>query len=400
MEGDNFYLQNSDESEQLYLLDIPQCKPRAYAIFAHCFDCSTDSKTPDHISHSLRENGIACLTINFTAGCESKTNSENTATSSDVNDIINAASYLTEKYCVPQILIGHSLAGTAVLLAAGRIEGVKAIITIGAPFEPSNLINDQSDNGDIKYKFITIGESNIKIKPQFLEDIINSSLSDEIPNLNRALLIMHSPIDNVVSINDASLIFESAKHPKSFISLHNSDHMLSGTEDSIYAGNTISAWVSKYISPIEYQQEKLPANNYVVTKTKKESHKTDIFVGRHHLIADEPLSVGGSDKGPDPYDYLLASLGSCTSMTVMMYANRKGWNVDSVEVSLNHFKIHASDCKECESQTGKVDIIERNICFSGTFDEEQKKRLIDIADKCPVHRTLHSEIVVKTNIIE
>jgi len=211
---------------------------------------------------------------------------------------------------------------------------------------------------------------------------------------------MHSPVDNVVSIDSASDIFLNAKHPKSFISLDNADHLLSEQSDSIYIGKLISEWASKYIDINDEKKEILSKDNKVVVQTANNNLKTDIFVGRHHIVADEPKSVGGTDLGPNPYDYLLASLGSCTTMTLKMYANRKGWNLDSAKVILDQQKIYAKDCEECETEIGKIDYIEREIELIGDLDNDQRNRLLEIADRCPVHRTLHSEIVVKTKLLE
>jgi uncharacterized OsmC-like protein/alpha/beta superfamily hydrolase len=403
MESKKIYFNNRDGIRLSCSLEVPPRKPRAFALFAHCFTCSKNIKAAYHISHTLANRGIACLRFDFTGIGESEGNFENTTFSSDVNDIIDAAGYLFHQYESPQILIGHSLGGTAVLKAAGTIDSVKAVVTIGSPYDPSQvikLINEYSDNKVTKNNLVTLGEKKFLIKDQFLKDVNNSDISDDISNLRKALLILHAPLDNIVSVNNASQIFSAAKHPKSFISLHNSDHLLSDQSDSIYAAQIISAWTSRYISESKDENDIIPIDNKVIVQTSNQSLTTDIFSGSHHLIADEPVSLGGSDEGPNPYDYLLASLGACTSMTVMMYAKRKDWDLESVKVTLDHSKIHASDCKECETKTGKVDYIERNVEFIGKIDENQKKRLSEIADKCPVHRTLHSEIVVKTIIIE
>lgn len=396
-------INNREDTKLSCLLDLPDGKPIAYALFAHCFTCSKNLKAAYHIGHTLAERGIACLRFDFTGIGETEGNFENTTFSSDVKDIIDVSTHLSQHYESPYILVGHSLGGTAMIKAAGKIESAKAVVTIGSPYDPAyilKLINKKSDIKNNESKKVTLGDKQFIIKDQFITDLEESDISDDISNLKKALLIMHSPIDNIVPIENAMRIFMDAKHPKSFISLGTSDHLISNQADSIYTGNLISTWVSRYISLPEDNSESESIDNRVTAQTGKNSYKTDIFAGNHHLIADEPKSVGGTDEGPDPYDYLLASLGSCTTMTVMMYANRKGWNLESVEVSLDHTKIHASDCEECESKTGKVDFIERNIKFVGEINEEQINRLTEIADKCPVHRTLHSEIVVKTSIIE
>lgn len=403
METLNLTFKNRNNMELSARLDLPNGKPKAYALFAHCFSCSKNIKAAYHISHSLAHKGIAVLRFDFTGIGDSEGQFEDTNFSSNVDDIVDASNYLVDHYESPKILIGHSLGGTAVIKAAKSLKDLKAIVTIGSPFKPSHVEKIITNSGETDKQMdysIKLGNKTFKIKKQFLDDLKNSDINDDLSSLNKALLVMHSPFDNVVSIDSASDIFLKAKHPKSFISLDNADHLLSEQSDSIYVGKLISEWASKYIDINNEKEEILSKDNKVVVQTANNNLKTNIFVGRHHIVADEPKSVGGTDLGPNPYDYLLASLGSCTTMTLKMYANRKGWNLDSAKVILNHQKIYAKDCEECETEIGKIDYIEREIELLGDLDKDQRNRLLEIADRCPVHRTLHSEIVVKTKLLE
>ena len=403
METKNLTFRNRNNIELSARLDLPSEKPKAYALFAHCFSCSKNIKAAYHISHSMARKGIAVLRFDFTGIGESEGEFEDTNFSSNVDDIIDCSNYLSEYHESPKILIGHSLGGTAIIKAAKSLKDSKAVVIIGAPFKPSHVekIITKSSESNEKVDFsIKLGNKSFRINKQFLDDLKNSDINDDISSLKKALLIMHSPLDNIVSINNASEIFLNAKHPKSFISLDNADHLLTDQTDSIYVGRLISEWVYKYINIVNEEKEIAVRDNQVVVLTGDEDLKTDILVGQHHLVADEPKSVGGTDQGPNPYDYLLVSLGSCTTMTLKMYANRNNWNLDSVRVILDHKKIYAKDCEECETKTGKIDYIERDVELLGYLDKDQRKRLLEIADKCPVHRTLHSEIVVKTKLIE
>ncbi|MCH7926996.1 MAG: OsmC family protein [Candidatus Dadabacteria bacterium] len=403
METLNLTFKNRNNMELSARLDLPTGKPKTYALFAHCFSCSKNIKAAYHISHSLAHKGIAVLRFDFTGIGDSEGQFEDTNFSSNVDDIVDASNYLVDHYESPKILIGHSLGGTAVIKAAKSLKDLKAIVTIGSPFKPSHVEKIITNSGETDKQMdysIKLGNKTFKIKKQFLDDLKDSDINDDLSSLNKALLVMHSPFDNVVSIDSASDIFLKAKHPKSFISLDNADHLLSEQSDSIYVGKLISEWASKYIDINNEKEEILSKDKKVVVQTANNNLKTNIFVGRHHIVADEPKSVGGTDLGPNPYDYLLASLGSCTTMTLKMYANRKGWNLDSAKVILNHQKIYAKDCEECETEIGKIDYIEREIELLGDLDKDQRNRLLEIADRCPVHRTLHSEIVVKTKLLE
>jgi len=385
-------------------LDFPvNGKPAAFALFAHCFTCSKNIKAIAHISRALTRAGIAVLRFDFTGLGESEGDFADTNFSSNVDDLIRAATFLESDYQAPQLLIGHSLGGAAVIQAAGRILSSKAVVTIAAPADPRHLtralgsaIQTIKSHGEAE---VRLAGRAFKLKKQFLDDLQFVNMKESLKNLNKALLVLHSPIDQTVAIENAAQIFQAARHPKSFISLDKADHLLSNPEDSLYAGSVIATWALKYVVAARQEApENKPANDRVIARIGQSELVTDILADGHRLVADEPISLGGSNLGPAPYDYLMAGLGACTAMTLRLYADRKDWPLDSVTVRLNHQKIEAADCKNCETREGRLDQIERQIELAGGLDDQQKDRLLQIANRCPVHRTLKSEIVIKTEL--
>ncbi|MBV7337795.1 bifunctional alpha/beta hydrolase/OsmC family protein [Chloroflexi bacterium TSY] len=390
-------------------LDLPiDGTPVACALFAHCFTCTKNLRAVGHISQALVNEGIAVLRFDFTGLGESEGDFAETNFSTNIDDLVAAAEFMAQEIEAPSILIGHSLGGAAVLRAAERIPTAKAIATIGAPYDPSHVAHLFEK---VRHQIEQEGEAEIvlvgrpfKIRKQLLEDLEAVNPDEYIGKLKRALLVIHAPLDQTVGIDNATLIFQAARHPKSFLSLDKADHLLSNSEDSLYVGSTIAAWARKYIGA-QLKDTMQPTvtcdgeeiDNRVVVRTEQ-GFQTEILANGHSLVADEPINVGGTNMGPTPYDYLLGALGSCTSITLRMYADRKGWPLETITVRLSHNKIHARDCEECESTSGKVDLIEREVELTGPLDDEQKTRLLDIADKCPVHRTLHSETIVKTRL--
>ncbi|GAB4350169.1 MAG: bifunctional alpha/beta hydrolase/OsmC family protein [Gammaproteobacteria bacterium] len=377
----------------------------AYALFAHCFTCTKNLKAVSNITRALAREGIATLRFDFTGLGESEGDFADTHFSSNVEDLIAAASFLEEQYEPPAILIGHSLGGAAVLQAAGRIASVRAVATIGAPSDPQHV---SRLFGDKQSLILAAGEAEVqlagrtfRIRKPFLDDLEQQRMAETIHALRRPLLILHSPLDTTVDISHAANIFQAAMHPKSFISLDKADHLLSNEADSAYAGAMIAAWAAKYleVNPRDLCSDS-PADNRVVTRTGSEGFLTEICANGHPLIADEPKSVGGSNAGPSPYELLVSGLGACTSMTLQMYAKRKKWPLEAAQVYLRHEKVHAQDCEDCETESGMIDHIEREVELIGPLDDEQRARLLEIADRCPVHRTLHSEIHVVTTLKE
>jgi len=386
-------------------LDLPvDGKPVAYALFAHCFTCSKNLRAVGNISRALTRERIGVLRFDFTGLGESEGDFADTNFSSNVGDLVAASRFLEANYSAPAILIGHSLGGAAVLQAGGQVPSVAAVVTIGAPAEPAHvthLLADVEEEITAKGEAqMTLAGRTFTVKRQFLEDLEATKMEATIRNLRKPLLICHAPLDNIVSVDNAAAIFGAARHPKSYLSLDRADHMLSNPEDSRYVGTVAAAWARKYVGGLSPDPDKpaLSADAQVVVRTDQEHYPTEILAHGHALTADEPLSSGGADTGPTPYDLLLAGLGACTSITLRMYADRKGWPLESIVVRLDHNKIHAQDCEDCESARGKIDRIEREIELSGDLDEEQRRRILAIADKCPVHRTLHSEISVKTRL--
>ncbi len=377
-------------------------KPRAYALFAHCFTCNKNLAAVTNISRALTDEGIAVMRFDFTGLGESEGEFADTNFSSNVDDLVEAAAFLEANYEAPQIIIGHSLGGAAVLHAATQLASIKAVVTIGAPSSPphvqhllQNNLEEIKEKGEAK---VLLAGRPFTIKKQFLDDLESTKMQDIVGKLGKALLILHSPQDTTVSIENAAEIYGMAKHPKSFVTLDGADHLLTRKEDSLYVGQLISSWSLRYLD-LE-NEEILSSDSQVMVQTGSEGYTTQIKAGNHFLIADEPITVGGKDQGATPYDLLLASLGSCTSMTLRMYADRKNWPLEQVDVHLNHQKIHVNDCQDCESDVGFIDVIEREIQLEGPLDEVQKARLLEIADRCPVHKTLHNEIKVRTHLVD
>ncbi len=376
-------------------------RPSAYTIFAHCFTCSKDLQAVVNISRSLTQKGMAVLRFDFTGLGESQGEFSDTNFSSNISDLLSAYEHLAKKYKSPQLVIGHSLGGAAVLAAAEHMPEIKAVVTIGAPSTPDHVTHlfnknlaeiEAEGEADVK-----IGGRPFKIKKQFLRDINQTTQSKKIATLNRALLVLHSPQDAIVGIENAREIYEQAHHPKSYISLDGADHLLSKKSDSVYAGNLISSWAARYVS-LEKTQT-LETEQQVSVRTGEKDYVTEVKTENHYLLADEPLSLGGTDLGPTPYDLLVAALGTCTSITLRMYANHKKLNLKEVRVHLQHSKEHKEDCENADSNESKIDHINREIELIGNLTQEEKDRLLEIADKCPVHRTLHSEVVIKTNLV-
>jgi len=397
---------NANNEKLSARLDLPLGKtPRAYALFAHCFTCSKNIKAVSNISKALNRAGIAVLRFDFTGLGESEGDFAETNFSSNVADLLSAADFLKNNFEAPQILIGHSLGGAAVLQAAQHLPDVEAIATIGAPADPGHLKRLLGATEEVIQKegeaTISLAGREFKIRKQFLDDLEQTKMAESIRRMKQALLIFHSPVDNTVGIENAGRIFEAARHPKSFVSLDHADHLLMREEDSRYVGTVAAAWATKYLDKAEHDSDDPNLrNNLVIARTGATGYTTEINASGHSLIADEPISVGGENQGPSPYGLLSAALGACTSMTLRMYAEHKGWPLESVEVRLTHEKIHAKDCTACESESGKIDQIKREITVAGPLDEGQKQRLLEIADRCPVHRTLHAEINVVTRLVE
>jgi len=394
----------TDEGIQLSArLELPiDQHPHAYALFAHCFTCNKNLSAVRNISRALARQGFGVLRFDFTGLGESEGDFADTNFSSNIQDLLAAARFMGTDYESPSLLIGHSLGGAAVLRAAFELESVKAVATIGAPFDPEHVTHlfgesqaEIEENGVAK---VHIGGRPFTVKKQFLEDIEANKLKDHIASLNRALLILHSPQDRIVAVENAADIYMAARHPKSFISLDGADHLLSQKADSQYTGQMIAAWTERYLP--RPSKDTLKAEKEVSVRLNAEDDfTTDIMVRKHGLVADEPESVGGHDFGPTPYDLVSAGLGACTAMTLHMYARRKKWPLESVKVHIDHYKDYAQDQKECaDEKPGRIDHFERVVDLEGDLSEKQVNRLLEIADRCPVHRTLHNPVEIQTKL--
>lgn len=384
-------------------LDMPDEPPRAFAIFAHCFTCGKDILAASRIARELTVHGIAVLRFDFTGLGESDGDFAETTFSSNVSDLVHAAEFLRTHHRAPSVLVGHSLGGAAVLAAAEQLPEVRAVATIAAPADTEHLLQHLNVSEDDIEKHgeaeICLADRPFRVGREFFDDVREQPQADRIRRLSAALMVMHSPTDQVVGINNAAKIYTAARHPKSFVALDGADHLLTRPSDSRFVASVLAAWMERYL-PEPVLDPDTPTDlegAVVVSENGDGPYGQRITVGRHVFTADEPVPMG-LDTGPSPYDLLLASLGACTSMTLRMYADRKQWPLTHVRVALSHSKIHAKDCKECETQSGRLDHVERIITITGDLDDEQRARLLEIADRCPVHRTLHSEVSMSSTI--
>ena len=382
-------------------LDLPEGPVLATALFAHCFTCSKDIPAARRIAARLSRMGIAVLRFDFTGLGHSEGEFANTSFTTNVQDLVAAAEYLTGRGMAPSILIGHSLGGAAVLKAAGQVSGIKAVVTLGAPFDPEHVTHNFAEAlPDIREQGkaeVSLGGRPFTISRDFVEDVSRNQLSEAIGKLHAALLVMHAPLDNIVGVGNASQIFLAAKHPKSFVTLDDADHLISRPADSEYAADVMAAWLSRYVdlSP-PAPPPGAPEGVLRVSEADPKGFLQDVQSGPdHHIYADEPVAYGGTNKGLTPYGLVSAGLGACTSMTIRMYARRKGWPLTGVSVDISHNKVHAQDSGTATRD--RIDRFHRVIRLEGPLDAEQRTKLLEIADKCPVHRTLeHASEVVTT----
>jgi putative redox protein len=382
-------------------LDLP-AEPRAFALFAHCFTCGKDSFAASRIAGGLTARDIAVLRFDFTGIGSSEGEFANTNFSSNVGDLVAAAEYLRRNHGAPSLLIGHSLGGAAVLAAAPQVPDATAVVTIGAPASAADITHIFAANlADVLEKGaaqVTLAGRTFTVTRQFLDDLGRQNFLDELGRMRKALLVCHASHDEYVGIENASAIFAAARHPKSFLSLDTSDHLLRARADVIYVADMIAAWASRYL-PVGEQVAALPEGVVEVSETPGGRFLQRVRAGRHTLVADEPVAVGGDDAGPGPYDYLLAALGACTSMTMRLYAERKGISAERFSIRLSHRKIYAEDCADCDSKEGNIGEITRDITIAGDVPEAARARLMEIADRCPVHQTLTHEIKIRSRLV-
>lgn len=389
-------------------LDLPAGPPRAFALFAHCFTCGKDIKAASRVATALTDAGFGVLRFDFTGLGASEGEFANTNFTSNTDDILAAADWLRSTHAAPQLLIGHSLGGAAVLAVAGDIAEVRAVATIGAPADPTHVtgvfsgaVDEIEERGEAD---VQLAGRPFKIRKQFLDDLKNHVVTERVATLKKALLVMHSPIDNTVGVNNAAAIYSAAKHPKSYVSLDGADHLLGNPVDAAFAASMIAAFANRYVvdesGALDVPKASAPV---VVAETSQGPFLNHVVVGQHRLLADEPTSIGGFDAGPAPYDFLGAALGACTSMTLRMYADRKKLPLDRVTVEVSHGKVHADDCVECAdndtlaNRKGMIDRFERVITIEGDeLTDQDRDKLLAIADKCPVHRTLEAASAIAT----
>lgn len=384
-------------------LDLPDGPHLATALFAHCFTCGKDIPAARRIAARLAGMGIAVLRFDFTGLGHSEGEFANTSFTSNVDDLIAGCSYLQSKGMPPSLMIGHSLGGAAVLKAAAQLEEIKAVATLGAPFDPAHVTHNFAQAlPEIAQKGsaeVSLGGRPFTIGKTFVDDVAQESLSPAIASLNAALLVLHAPRDAIVSIDNAGQIFTAAKHPKSFVTLDDADHLITRATDAEYAADVIATWATRYLTLAQPAPPPgAPEGIVRVSEADAEGFLQDVNAGpTHHVLADEPLAYGGTNRGMSPYGFLSAGLGACTSMTIRMYARRKGWPLEHVSVDVCHDKVHAQDAEPGSGD--KIDTWRRRIKLTGPLDADQRQRLLEIADKCPVHRTLEKSSKVLTELL-
>ena len=394
---------NSNGYELSAKLEFPLLgEPDAYAVFAHAFTGSKSLKATRNISRSLTLNGIAVLRFDFTGLGDSEGNFSDTNFTSNVEDVIAACDYLRDNYVAPTIIIGHSLGGAASIFAAAKVESIKAVVTIGTPSEPEHvkhLIESGIEEIEATGKaLIDIGGRKYTIKKHFLDDLKSKNMFQVLKDMKKALMVMHSPQDRVVEIDNAAQIYKAAYHPKSFVTLNNADHMLTNKDDAFYAGNVIASWVMRYID--KKIKPVLSTHKQVVARLGDDGFTTEIKAGSHGLIADESEDLGGQDFGPSPYELLNSALGACTVMTMQMYARRKKWDLQEAKVHLSYNRSYKEDCEACSTEERMLHHVDKVIELKGDLTQEQRERLLEIASRCPVHRTLKKGVEFNSSLMD
>ncbi|WP_299225762.1 bifunctional alpha/beta hydrolase/OsmC family protein [uncultured Psychroserpens sp.] len=390
---------------QAYLELPANQKPNYYAVFAHCFTCNSTLNAVKNISRALTNHGFGVVRFDFTGLGRSEGEFADSHFSSNVDDLLAVSDHLESNYEAPSLLVGHSLGGAAVIVAASKLDNIKVVATIGAPATVSHVthlfshsIEEVKEKGEVE---VNIGGRPFKINEKFVEDFSKTDLPEITKNLRKPLLIMHAPFDQIVSIENANKLYHNAHHPKSFISLDQADHLLSDSRDSNYVGNMIGAWVQRYFDPKDNQMLSTEGEQLVAHLNLKENNfTTSIQTIKHNFIADEPQSIGGDDFGPSPYDFLSAGLAACTVMTLKLYAERKEWDLQEVYAYITYSKKHSDDIMMDYDKPIKIDHLEKTLKFVGNLDESQKQRLKEIASKCPVHKTLQNEVIIDTKIVD
>ncbi len=394
----------SHEAQLSARLDLPAGPVKAYALFAHCFTCSKDLFVVGRMVAGLTAQGIGVFRFDFTGLGQSDGDFSDTSFSSNIEDLRLAAQWLADNYSAPQLLVGHSLGGSATLALAGELDSVRAVATIGAPSSACH-VQDLFEDGLSEIHAtgsadIRIGGRVITIGDEMVHDLETHSIEDRVAGLDAALLVVHSPVDQTVSVDHAARIFTAARHPKSFLGVDGADHLLSRHEDATFVADEIARWALRYI---EDEAPALPEPRasapVVVAETGQGTFLNSVVSGDHRFLADEPVSIGGFDAGPGPFDFLAAGLGACTSMTLRMYANRKKMKLDRVTVEVYHEKVDHDADRDGKIPPGKLDVFTRRLKIEGDLAEGERNDLLRIADRCPVHQTLEAgSRIVTTNL--
>lgn len=386
-------------------LELPLDRhPHNFVIFAHCFTCNKNLLAVRNIGRALTSNGFGVLRFDFTGLGGSEGDFSETNFSGNVDDLVAAADYLEVEHRAPTLLVGHSLGGAAVIFAATKIASVNAIATIGAPSDPAHvqhLLKSSLEEIEAHGKaVVNLSGRDFTIKKQFLEDLRQKSLPETVKELRKPILLLHSPQDTIVGIKNAEAIYKAAQHPKSFVSLDGADHLLMDQKDSLYVGEVISGWAKRYLLFEEKSELPKTIHQVVASLDAQDGFTTQLKAGNHQMTADEPTAFGGNDFGPSPYEFVSSGLSACTVMTLQMYAKRKNWPLENVTVHTSYGKSHVLDCEQCETDDAKIDTFHRDIELFGDLDQKQRGRLLQIANKCPVHRTLHSNVQVITQLVD
>jgi putative redox protein len=402
MSSKKITFKNQKGNELAARLDLPDnTHPHSYAIFAHCFTCNKDLKAVANVARALNNSGFGVLRFDFTGLGQSEGEFGDTTFSSNVQDLHDAASWLAENHKPPELLIGHSLGGAAVIFAAAEMDSARAVAVIGAPSSPEHVVQHFSEGLDqieqVGMAEVNIGGRPFNVSKQFIDDLRSKEMKQVLPKLNKSLLVLHSPQDRIVSIKNAEEIYLAARHPKSYISLDGADHLLADKRDSAYAGKVIAGWAERYL---EIPERETPETHHqVAVSLGNKGYTAEVAAGKHLLLADEPEEAGGNDFGPSPYEFVSAGLGACTAMTLRMYADRKKWDLHKVVVHLDHEKDYPEDMPDRENKK-KISHISRAIELHGDLDDDQRQRLLEIANKCPVHKTLSETPVINTMLIK